>query len=131
VRHHPIADAGLDVGLKCTEFIAAIRALRGQPGREKYRQQFTLEGNMNVETRLWMHGEAAPLPEFTAIEADQAAAEGWCLSERDDGMFEIQRDDEAETFAGDFSAYVFVRRLAEQGSYAHRLAIQWHGMPAP
>lgn len=62
----------------------------------------------------------------------QADAEGWGIF--NDG--EIQRDDEADVFAGDDEAIAFVRRRAIEGSHLHAAALLRCGLstteqPAP
>ena len=56
----------------------------------------------------------------------QAATEGWCISEchgSDNGPYQLQRDDEAEVFASDDEAWLFVFRKVAEGSEYHRQAI--------
>lgn len=60
--------------------------------------------------------------EWTSDDAAQAATEGW-------GVFndaEIQRDDEAEAFAGDDDAIRWVRFRAGSGSAMHQRALAIH-----
>ena len=53
--------------------------------------------------------------------------EGWALFNVDStGLLEIQRDDEAEKFAGDAEAFEFVLKLARGGSPYHQRAILAH-----
>jgi hypothetical protein len=68
-----------------------------------------------------------------------AFAEGWCLSERDDGFWEIQRLDECEArsssldgdglppFITDAEALAYVRRMAIAGSRLHAEAMRLNG----
>lgn len=60
----------------------------------------------------------------------QARREGWCLSERDDGLLEIQRDDVAGAFRCDADAARFLMHRAKHpghGGVVARLAIELNG----
>jgi hypothetical protein len=58
-------------------------------------------------------------------------AEGWWLSERDDGRYEIQRfnEDPVAHFASDNDAYQHVCRCAQAGGILHIEALARHGKP--
>jgi hypothetical protein len=60
---------------------------------------------------------------------NQAVVEGWWLSTRDDGYYEIQRLDEdpAQRFESDEQAHKYVRAQAEAGSLIHLTALRLHG----
>jgi hypothetical protein len=56
-----------------------------------------------------------------------ARAHGWCLSERDDGYLEIQKNDEDDIFPNDHAALDYVRKLASKGDEAAQAALQLDG----
>ncbi len=56
-----------------------------------------------------------------------AGDEGWMLSERSDGVLELQRCDEMETFDGDRHAVDFIKSKANAGSYLHLIALSLNG----
>jgi hypothetical protein len=60
----------------------------------------------------------------------RARKEGWVLSERDDGIYEIQRLDCAMQFKLDCGALAYVRCKANAGSSMHKAAIALHGTRA-
>ncbi len=62
---------------------------------------------------------------------EQAQAEGWVLSQRDDGFYEIQRydDDPGSTFPDDDEALTYVKNRAKDGSLMHAEAAALHGQP--
>ena len=53
----------------------------------------------------------------------RAEEEGWWLSERDDGMLEIQAHDESGLFMSDGAARDYVTARARSGSWMHQLAL--------
>jgi hypothetical protein len=75
--------------------------------------------------------KARPLPwDLMNVTAHQAGeAEGWWLSTRDDGLFEVQKfaEDPAARFANDGEAYRHVFTCAEAGSVLQREALLRHG----
>lgn len=59
------------------------------------------------------------------------AAEGWALIDVNaEGLYEIQRDDEANIFETDEDALEHVRRLADRGSKPHMEAMKRHAADA-
>jgi hypothetical protein len=69
---------------------------------------------------------------YTASDHRRAVREGWVLSERDDGFYEVQKYDEdpQERFANDDDAYEFVSSKArDEGSYMHQKALHLHDLP--
>lgn len=64
--------------------------------------------------------------------ADVASQEGWLLSERSDGYYEIQRDDGAERWPSDAAAYEHVSKMArDHGSLLHQTALHLHDTKYP
>ena len=57
----------------------------------------------------------------------KAREEGWVLSERDDGTWEIQKDDSSSPFRNDTAAYTYVAAMAKNGSDFHKEAMNLHG----
>lgn len=71
--------------------------------------------------------EDAHLHDDPATDTRIANAEGWGLFDIDStGILEIQRCDEANVFASDAEALVFVRGRANRGSPYHQKAIRIH-----
>lgn len=70
--------------------------------------------------------------EFTKKMHEAAEAEGWWLSTRDDGFYEIQRFDEDRLarFDNDTDALAWVKRQASGGSALHQLALRLDGTKA-
>jgi hypothetical protein len=66
---------------------------------------------------------------FTTEEHAAAEAEGWWLSERDDGFYEIQRFDEdpQRRFYSDWEAHHHVTQRANEGSRLHVRALALNG----
>lgn len=60
---------------------------------------------------------------FTPEYHQHAESEGWWLSERDDGVLEIQAHDESSRFMSDEAARDYVAARARDGSYLHQLAL--------
>jgi hypothetical protein len=62
----------------------------------------------------------------------QARKEGWVLSERDDGFYEIQRYDSGprRRFKLDCGALAYVRAKATAGRPMHKAALALHGTRA-
>lgn len=58
---------------------------------------------------------------------DQAESEGWWMSQRDDGYWEIQKYDESNVFETDDMARGYVVARARTGSVMHQLALQLDG----
>lgn len=58
---------------------------------------------------------------------DQAEKEGWWMSERSDGYWEIQKYDESDVFINDGEACQYVGARARAGSVMHQLALQLDG----
>jgi hypothetical protein len=67
--------------------------------------------------------------QFTPEMHKQAEAEGWWLSRRDDGYFEIQTfdEDERHRFSSDDTARAYVAERALNGSYLHQMAMHFDG----
>lgn len=63
---------------------------------------------------------------WTGEESHAVDSEGWNLFQSGEYGWTIERDDEAEAFAGDFDAVDYVASRAEAGSFLHlkALAIQ-------
>lgn len=80
-----------------------------------------------------MTGTQLSYSEFTPAMHKEAEAEGWWLSERDDGFLEIQRFDEdpEERFKDDRAAVDHVAARGKAGSYLHQLAMHLDGTPYP
>ena len=70
---------------------------------------------------------------FTDDLDDQAKQEGWVLSERDDGLLQIEKadDDPNKHFKSDLDALAYVTDRANAGSTMHQLALKLHGNPVP
>lgn len=64
---------------------------------------------------------------WTRIQEKIARAEGWCLSERDDGLYQIQKLDDVGVFETDDAALDYVRMRARQGGFVHQRALRLDG----
>lgn len=64
---------------------------------------------------------------FTVTAHRIAQSEGWCLSERDDGFYELQRLDDSAIFDTDKAAVAYVTTRARQGSAVHQRALRLDG----
>jgi len=56
-----------------------------------------------------------------------AEAEGWCLSERDDGTWQIQKSDAVDRFMTDDEAVAYVTLRARQNGIVHQKALRLDG----
>lgn len=65
--------------------------------------------------------------DWTVVQVRIAHAEGWCLSERSDGFYEIQKRDETDHFANDQKALDYVRMRARNGGLVHQRALRLDG----
>lgn len=71
-------------------------------------------------------------PQAESARADAVmAAEGWALFDVGGGLFEIERDDEADRFATDDDAVAWVRARAAEGSQPHIDALRRHDRDEP
>lgn len=59
----------------------------------------------------------------------KAAAEGWNMFSHDNGLFQLQRVDEAGILQGDTEALAYVVKKALAGSKMHLLALYLDGRP--
>lgn len=62
--------------------------------------------------------------DWTALQDRIAQAEGWCLSERSDGYYEIQKCDGSARFDTDQKALEYVRERARKGGFVHQRALR-------
>lgn len=70
--------------------------------------------------------------EWTDKEHQEAFSEGWCLSERSNGKYEIQRCDELEFWSNDIGPVLHcVAKALYEGSHTHHLALCLHGTKWP
>lgn len=97
---------------------AAARKARGLPPdtTEKY---YYIDANAH----------ATPVaPDKPVFNNERAMVEGWCVSEcdgYDDGPWQLQMYDDADVFETDAKAWLFVCRMADDGSVYHRKAMQF------
>lgn len=68
---------------------------------------------------------------WTAKDAALAEREGWILSERSDGYYEIQRLDLQPFFSTDFEAMLFVRERIDSEFYAKAWFLHGTKVPDP
>lgn len=109
-----------------TALIAACRCIVGMVNGEKTTVPLDLVDYPARDTHL----VSLPMSDTQYALLNQVASdEGWLLTLVNNDRYMIERDDEMAMFATDEDAEAFVRKQADNGSLAHRLALMAHAQP--
>jgi hypothetical protein len=82
---------------------------------------------LELNSMDWGLARAATVLTETASDIAADLSKGWCLSERSDGFYEIQKNDYQDVFDSDFAAHIHVRALADKGDEQAIQALRYHG----